>query len=88
MKIKELIFEDTENLDKERFSGTRNLQKHKEDLLSQEIPESSKKIDCLSGNGISSLESEADCLRELGVSSLEINYIITLRFREEEINKK
>ena len=87
MKIKELIFEDRENLDKKRFSGPRNLQEHKKDLLREEIPGNlNKEISCVNEVGIDSLEKEAACLQQLGVESYEIDYIITLRFRENNIN--
>lgn len=44
-----------------------------------------KEISCLNEIGIESLEKEAACLQELGVESYEIDYIITLRFRENSI---
>lgn len=43
-------------------------------------------ISCINEVGIESLEKEAACLQELGVESYEINYIITLRFKENNIN--
>ena len=53
----------------------------------KEIPENlNKEIACLSEVGIESLEKEAACLQALGVESYEINYIITLRFRENNID--
>ena len=45
-----------------------------------------KEIDCLNEVGFESLEKEVACLKELGVESYEINYIITLRFREKNID--
>jgi|TARA_Y100000310_G_C20584354_1_gene764627 hypothetical protein len=53
----------------------------------QDIPDSSRGITCLQEKGFASLEEEANCLKEIGVDSFEINHIITLRFREEEIIK-
>ncbi len=53
----------------------------------KEIPESSDNIACLTEPGFSSLEEEANCLKEIGVDSFEIDHIITLRFREEEVTK-
>lgn len=87
MKVKELIFEDLEKLDKKRFSGPRNLQEHRKDLLRKEIPENlNKEISCVNEVGIDSLEKEAACLQQLGVESYEIDYIITLRFRESKVD--
>lgn len=52
----------------------------------KEIPVDLKKeISCLNEIGIESLEKEVACLQELGVESYEIDYIITLRFRENSI---
>ena len=51
----------------------------------KEVPQSPKEISCLNEIGIESLEKEAACLRELGVESYEVNYIITLRFRENKL---
>lgn len=52
----------------------------------KEIPETPKKdIGCVNELGIESLEKEASCLQELGVESYEIDYIITLRFKENNI---
>ena len=53
----------------------------------EEIPGNLKKeVGCLNELGIESLEKEAACLQELGVESYEIDYIITLRFRENNID--
>ena len=52
----------------------------------KEIPDLNKKVGCLNEIGIESLEKEAACLQALGVESYEINYIITLRFRENNID--
>ena len=52
-----------------------------------EIPGNLKKeVGCLHEVGIESLKKEAACLQELGVESYEIDYIITLRFREKNID--
>ncbi len=53
----------------------------------KEIPGNLKKeVGCVNEIGIESLEKEAACLQELGVESYEIDYIITLRFNENNIN--
>lgn len=53
----------------------------------KEIPGNpNKEISCVNEVGIASLEKEAACLQELGVESYEIDYIITLRFKENGAN--